>query len=229
MTKCLIVDDEQIAQQIVEQYILQTPGLTLIAKCRNALEAFAQLQQHSIDLIFLDIEMPLINGLTFLKTLTIRPKIIFTTAYPDYAVQAFDLDVVDYLLKPFSYERFQKAITKFKELVPPLPKSGSDEGHLLIKEKGGLLKIPYNKIIFIKASKDYVKIITDDQQYLGSFTMKSLEDMLPRDKFVRVHKSFIVALERVKMIKADKIILEENHSLPLSINYKENLLALFRS
>jgi two-component system response regulator LytT len=99
----------------------------------------------------------------------------------------------------------------------------------LIKEKGGLLKIPYNKIIFIKASKDYVKIITDDQQYLGSFTMKSLENMLPRDKFVRVHKSFIVALERVKMIKADEIILEENHSLPLSINYKENLLALFRS
>lgn len=229
MTKCLIVDDEQIAQQIVEQYILQTPGLTLIAKCRNALEAFAQLQQHSIDLIFLDIEMPLVNGLTFLKTLTTRPKVIFTTAYPDYAVQAFDLDVVDYLLKPFSYERFQKAIAKFKELVPPLPKSGSDEGHLLIKEKGGLLKIPYNKIIFIKAAKDYVKIITDDQQYLGSFTMKSLEDILPRDKFVRVHKSFIVALERVKMIKADVIILGENHRLPLSINYKENLLALFRS
>jgi two-component system response regulator LytT len=229
MIRCLIVDDEQIAQQIVEQYILQTPGLTLIAKCRNALEAFAKLEQHPIDLIFLDIEMPLVNGLTFLKTLTTPPKIIFTTAYPDHAIQAFELDVVDYLLKPFSYERFLKAVAKIKNTVPAEPETGSDDGHLLFKEKGGIIKVPHHKIVFIKAAKDYVRIITDDQQYLASFTMKNLEEILPSHKFIRIHKSFIASLEKIKMIKADEVIIGENHSLPLSINYKENLLALFRS
>jgi two-component system, LytTR family, response regulator LytT len=229
MIRCLIVDDEQIAQQIVEHYILQTPGLTLIAKCRNALEAFAKLEQHPIDLIFLDIEMPLVNGLTFLKTLTTPPKIIFTTAYSDYAVQAFDLDVADYLLKPFSYERFLKAITKVKESAHSGPETGNNDGHLLVKEKGGLIKIPHSKIVFIKAAKDYVKIVTDDQQYLASFTMKTLEEILPPDKFIRIHKSYIAALEKIKMIKADTVIIEKNHSLPLSINYKEHLLAVFRS
>jgi two-component system, LytTR family, response regulator LytT len=227
MIKCLIVDDEQIAQQIVEQYIMLTPELTLVAKCRNALEAFAKLEQHSIDLIFLDIEMPLVNGLTFLQTLTKPPKVIFTTAYPNYAVQAFDLDVVDYLLKPFSYERFLKAVKKMKEsTVAP---ENNHDGHLLVKEKGGLIKLPYSHIIFIKASKDYVKIVTNEQQYLASFTMKNLEEQLPPDKFVRIHKSYIAGLRHIKMIKADEVLMEAGHVLPVSINYKENLLTVFRS
>lgn len=229
MIRCLIVDDELIAQQIVEQYILQTPGLALVAKSRNALEAFAKLEQHPIDLMFLDIEMPLVNGLSFLRTLTNRPRVIFTTAYPDYAVHAFDLDVVDYLLKPFSYERFLKAVAKVNLVSPPDEETESKEGHLLVKEKGGLIKIPYSRIIYIQAAKDYVKIVTKEQQYLGSFTMKGLEDSLPAGMFIRIHKSFIVALEQVKMIKADTVITAEKHSLPLSVNYKENLLALFRS
>jgi DNA-binding LytR/AlgR family response regulator len=228
MIKCLIVDDEQIAQQIVEQYIMQTPELTLVAKCRNALEAFAKLEQHSIDLIFLDIEMPLVNGLTFLQTLTKPPKVIFTTAYPNYAVQAFDLDVVDYLLKPFSYERFLKAVKKMKESAVVATENNHD-GHLLVKEKGGLIKVPYSQIIFIKASKDYVKIVTSDQQYLASFTMKNLEEQLPPDKFVRIHKSYIAGLRYIKMIKTDEVVMEASHVLPLSINYKENLLTVFRS
>lgn len=228
MIKCLIVDDEQIAQQIVEQYIMQTPELTLVTKCRNALEAFAKLEQHSIDLIFLDIEMPLVNGLSFLQTLTKAPKVIFTTAYPNYAVQAFDLDVVDYLLKPFSYERFLKAVKKVKEPAV-ITTENNDDGHLLVKEKGGLIKVPHSQIIFIKASKDYVKIVTNDQQYLASFTMKSLETLLPPNKFVRIHKSYIAGLRHVKIIKTDEVVMEASHVLPLSISYKEDLLALFRS
>ncbi|MET0394754.1 MAG: LytTR family DNA-binding domain-containing protein [Chitinophagaceae bacterium] len=229
MTRCLIVDDEPIAQQILEQYILQTAGLTLVAKCRNALEAFAKLEQHAIDLVFLDIEMPLVNGLAFLKTLSTPPKVIFTTAYPDYAVQAFDLDAVDYLLKPFSYERFQKAVAKMQAPAAPVSEANSPDGFLLVKDKGGLVKIPYSQIIFIKAAKDYVRIVTASQQYLASFTMKNLEEILPADKFIRIHKSFIVALEQVKMIKADTVIMAQDHHLPLSLNYKENLLARFRS
>ena len=229
MTRCLIVDDEPIAQQILEQYILQTPGLTLVAKCRNALEAFAKLEQHAIDLVFLDIEMPLVTGLTFLKTLTTPPKVIFTTAYPDYAVQAFDLDAMDYLLKPFSYERFQKAVAKLQAPAPPAAEPNSPDGFLLVKDKGGLVKVPYGQILFIKAAKDYVRIVTATQQYLASFTMKNLEETLPADQFIRIHKSFIVALEQVKMIRADTVIMTQDHSLPLSVNYKENLLAKFRS
>ena len=228
MIRCLIVDDEIIAQQIVEQFILQTPGLTLIAKCRNAMEAFAKLEQHPVDLIFLDIEMPLVNGLTFLKNLAHPPKVIFTTAYPNYAVQAFDLDVADYLLKPFSYERFLKAVQKVKELPQPVPDGNNDNDHLLVKEKGGLIKIPYSTIIYIKAAKDYVRVVTNEQQYLASFTMKNLEEILPPQKFIRIHKSFIVSVAQIKMIKADEVILAGNHGLPLSINYKENVLAVFR-
>lgn len=203
-------------------------GLTLIAKCRNALEAFARLEQHAIDLIFLDIEMPLVNGLAFLRTLTNPPKVIFTTAYPNYAVQAFDLDVVDYLLKPFSYERFLKAIRKIRVQAGGASEATTD-GHLLVKEKGGLIKVPYNHIIFIKASKDYVKIVTNDQQYLASFTMKNLEEALPADQFVRIHKSYIVAVKQIKMIKAEEVVMEAGHVVPLSINYKESLLKVFRS
>jgi two-component system, LytTR family, response regulator LytT len=228
MIRCLIVDDEIIAQQIVEQFILQTPALTLIAKCRNAMEAFAKLEQHPVDLIFLDIEMPLVNGLTFLKNLQHPPKVIFTTAYPNYAVQAFDLDVADYLLKPFSYERFSKAVSKVKELPQPAPDGNNDNGHLLVKEKGGLIKIPYSTILYIKAAKDYVRVVTNEQQYLASFTMKNLEEILPAQQFIRIHKSFIVSVAQIKMIKADEVILAGNHNLPLSINYKENVLAVFR-
>lgn len=229
MTRCLIVDDEPIARQILEKYILQTPGLTLVAKCRNALEAFAKLEQHAIDLVFLDIEMPLVNGLTFLKTLKAPPKVIFTTAYPDYAVQAFDLDAADYLLKPFSYERFQKAVAKVQAPVASVAASVNPDGFLLVKDKGGLVKVPYNQILFIKAAKDYVRIVTASQQYLASFTMKNLEETLPADQFIRIHKSYIVSLEQVKMIKADMVIMAQDHRLSLSLNYKENLLNRFRS
>lgn len=227
MTRCLIVEDELIAQQIMEKYILQTPGLTLVAKCRNAMEAFAKLEQHPVDLIFLDIEMPLINGLTFIKTLASPPKVIFTTAYPDYAVQAFDLDAVDYLLKPFSYDRFLKAVAKAKPA--PVQEEEQAEGNLLIREKGGLIKIPYSQVQYIQASKDYVKIVTADRQYLASFTMKALEETLPASQFVRIHKSYIVALKQVRMIKAEEVVIDQDNTLPLSLHYKEKLLTLFRS
>jgi DNA-binding LytR/AlgR family response regulator len=136
--------------------------------------------------------------------------------------------VIDYLLKPFSYERFLKAVKKMKESVVVATENNHD-GHLLVKEKVGLIKVPYSRIIFIKASKDYVKIVTNDQQYLASFTMKNLEELLPRGQFVRIHKSYIAGLRHIKMIKADEVLMEAGHVLPLSINYKENLLTVFRS
>lgn len=225
MIKCLIVDDEQIAQQILEQYVLQTPGLTLVAKCRNALEAFAQLEQQAIDLIFLDIEMPLVNGLTFLKTLSNPPQVILTTAYADYALQGYELNVVDYLLKPFSFERFAKAVAKVKR-AEPVVQAKEEQGFLMIKEKGGLVKIAHESIIYIEASKDYMRIITDHQQYLVHLTMKSLEEQLPPAQFIRIHKSYIVSVEKINMVKADAVVIG-SYTLPVSQGYKEKLMKLY--
>jgi two-component system response regulator LytT len=234
LIRCLIADDELMAHQILEQYILQTPGLTLVAKCRNALEAFAKLEQHAIDLIFLDIEMPLVNGITFLKTLSKPPKVIFTTAYADYALQGYELNVVDYLLKPFSYERFAKAVDKVKlslqpaEIPAPLS-SPADEGqHLLIKEKDGLMKISYDDIVYIEASKDYMKIITMAGNHLVHQTMKKLEELLPADRFVRTHKSYIVSLRQIRILKSDAVVLVNKTEVPVSENYVDNLRAQFK-
>ena len=234
MIKCLIADDELIAHQILEQYIMQTPGLTLVAKCRNALEAFAKLEQHSIDLVFLDIEMPLVNGVAFLRTLNIPnpPKVIFTTAYAEYALEGYELNVVDYLLKPFSFERFTKAVEKAKQSLQKLAEIQTppeDNNYLVIKEKGGLMKIPYHEILYIEASRDYMKIVTIVRQYLVHLTMKKLEELLPVERFIRTHKGYIVALAQIKQLKSDNLLLSNNVSIPVSINYKEEVVARFSS
>jgi two-component system, LytTR family, response regulator LytT len=223
MIRCFIVDDELIARQILEQYILQTPGLTLLGTCRNAMEAFAKLEQHEVDLIFLDIEMPLVSGLDFIKKLARPPKIILTTAYPQHAVEAFALNAVDYLLKPFSLERFQQAVAKVK-----LETLATDEAlHLMIREKNSLLKLPQQEIIYLKASKDYVKIITTQKSHLVSSTMKALEETLPANQFVRIHKSFIVNVRHIQMIKAAEVIMADKEVLPLSPNFKDRLLEIY--
>jgi len=226
----MIADDELIAQQIVEQFILKTPGLTLVAKCRNAIEAFAKLEQYQVDLIFLDIEMPLVNGINFLRTLQNPPKVVFTTAYAEYALEGYDLNIADYLLKPFSYERFLQAVTKVQKLLAPAPAAAPQEaetGFLLIKEKEGLLKIRYDDILYIEASKDYMKIFTRATHYLVHQTMKNLENMLPPERFIRTHKSYMVALKEIKLVKPDEVLLSNNTGIPVSSSYKETVTSAF--
>ena len=227
MINCLIADDEVIAQQILEQYILQTDGLTLVAKCRNAMEAFAKLQQHAVDLIFLDIEMPLVNGITFLKTLEAPPKVIFTTAYSEYALQGYELNVVDYLLKPFSYERFLQGVEKVKALrgasAPAEAVPAVDE-HLVVKEKEGLLKIAFADIVYIEGSRDYMKIVTAGRNYLVHLTMKRLEELLPSALFIRTHKSYIVAVQKIKIVKPAELVLADMQTIPVSGSYKEEVM-----
>lgn len=229
--RCLIADDELMAHQILEQYILQTPGLLLVAKCRNALEAFAKLEQHSIDLIFLDIEMPLVNGITFLKTLTNPPKVIFTTAYAHYALEGYDLNVADYLLKPFSYDRFVKAVDKVRQLLPPpapAVEASGESDYLLVKEKDGLMKVAYADIHYIEASRDYMKIFTTQGHHLVHLTMKKLEALLPASQFIRTHKSFIVALRQIKSLKPDNIVLSNKVNIPVSAHYSEAVMERFK-
>ncbi|WP_276480083.1 LytR/AlgR family response regulator transcription factor [Paraflavitalea pollutisoli] len=228
--RCLVADDELIAHQILEQYILQTPGLQLVAKCRNALEAFAKLEQHTIDLIFLDIEMPLVNGITFLKTLTKPPRVIFTTAYANYALDGFELNVTDYLLKPFSYDRFAKAVEKVRQTLPVVAEASGEpdsSSFLLIKEKDGLMKIPYDDIVYIEASRDYMKVFTVSGHHLVHQTMKKLEEMLPAERFVRTHKSYIVALPQIKLLKPDAVLLMNKVEVPVSINYADAVKGKF--
>jgi DNA-binding LytR/AlgR family response regulator len=243
MIHCLIADDEVIAHQILEQYIIQTEGLTLVAKCRNAMEAFAKLQQHKVDLIFLDIEMPLVNGINFLKTLTDPPKVIFTTAYAEYALQGYELNVVDYLLKPFSYDRFAQAVGKVKGLAASdeLRATSGEEGvasgegrgasggmdYLVVKEKEGLIRIAFSEIYYIEGSRDYVKIVTPERKYLVHFTMKKLEEMLPAGKFIRTHKSFIVSVSKIRVVKTGEVVLADQQTIPVSGHYKEGVVRSF--
>jgi DNA-binding LytR/AlgR family response regulator len=229
MIKCLITDDEVIAQQILEKYILQTDGLTLVAKCRNAMEAFAKLEQHQIDLMFLDIEMPLVNGVAFLKTLTNPPKVIFTTAYAEYALQGYELNVADYLLKPFSYDRFLQAVNKVKYATNAGEKDEAKEGseHLVVKEKEGLLKIPFAEILYIEGSRDYMKIFTTTRQYLVHLTMKKLEEILPQARFIRTHKSYIVSLSKIRAVRTAELVLDEQTVIPVSPNYKDQVVKSF--
>ncbi|WP_127131860.1 LytR/AlgR family response regulator transcription factor [Pseudoflavitalea rhizosphaerae] len=232
MIKCLICDDELMAHQILEAYILQTPGLVLVAKCRNALEAFAKLEQQSVDLIFLDIEMPLVNGINFLKTLNNPPKVIFTTAYSDHALESYELNAVDYLLKPFSPERFAKAVEKAKALIGAggnTSEKQEETGALVIKEKDGLIRVQHNQILYIEASKDYMKIVTNEKTYLVHITMKKLEESLPANQFVRTHKSFMVALKAIRMLKPEELVLTNNAVVPVSINYRDIVAEKFKS
>lgn len=232
MIKCLICDDELSAHQILEAYILQTPGLVLVAKCRNALEAFAKLEQQSIDLIFLDIEMPLVNGINFLRTLTNPPRVIFTTAYSEHALESYELNAVDYLLKPFSPERFAKAVDKAKALIgntESTQEKNNDEAALVIKEKDGLIRVMHNQILCIEASKDYMKIVTTEKPYLVHITMKKLEESLPPEQFVRTHKSYMVALKAIRLLKPDELVLTNNQVIPVSINYRDTVKEKFKA
>ncbi|BAV04234.1 two component transcriptional regulator, LytTR family [Filimonas lacunae] len=228
---CLIADDEVIAHQILEQYILKTEGLTLVAKCRNAIEAMAKMEQYQVDLLFLDIEMPLVNGISFLRALTAPPKVIFTTAYAEYALQGYELNVTDYLLKPFSYDRFVQAVNKVKQqlAVPErkAPEEGTGKDHLVVKEKEGLLKIAFADIIYIEGSRDYMKIVTSARQYLVHLTMKKLEELLPAHRFIRTHKSYIVSVPHIKIVKPAELLLNNQQVIPVSVNYKEQVLKSF--
>lgn len=229
MIRCLIADDEVIAHQILEQYILQTPGLVLVGNCRNALEVYSRLEQQPVDLLFLDIEMPLLNGINFLKTLSAPPKVILTTAYAAYALEGYELNVVDYLLKPFSFERFTKAVDKVQ--VQPLAAVApvAEKASLLIKEKEGWLKIAHADILYIEASRDYMRIFTADRQYLTHLTMKRLEEVLPAGEFVRTHKSYMVALGQIRSVKTDNLLLGNEVNIPVSDSYRAEVMERFRN
>lgn len=225
MIKCIIVEDERLAQQVVEAYIERTAQFELLAICSNALEATAILNRQQVDLIFLDIQLPGMTGLNFLRTLQKPPLVILTTAHPDYALESYEFNVIDYLLKPISYERFLKAVNKIVEGSLLSQKTAVENDHIYIKSSGKFIKVNFTDIIYIEGMKDYLKICTSTSNIVTLQTMNEMERLLPQQQFIRVHKSYIVSLKHIRSIYGNNIETEKL-TVPVGINYKERVMQL---
>lgn len=229
--KVIIVDDEPLALDVLETYIEKMPNLELVARCQNAFEANDALKQHDVDLILLDIQMPQLTGIEFVKSLSRPPAIIFTTAYPDYAVEGFELDAIDYLLKPISMDRFMKAINKAEEKinVPSIHGEAENENYLFVKADKKLVKVNFDDVIYIEGLKDYVIIRMENSRVITLQTMKSLETKLPDKFFKRIHRSYIINLSKIDAVLGNMIEVQEKGKakhIPIGKNYREDLLAL---
>ncbi len=226
----LIVDDEPLAQDVLETYISQLSDLKLVRKCNNAMEAMTALQEEDVDLMLLDIEMPQITGTEFLKTLKNPPLVIFTTAYPNFALEGFELNAIDYLLKPISLDRFLKAVNKAKEQLD-LQKGGttsiqSDLDYFFVKADKKLIKVNYSDIIYIEGLKDYVIIKMETGRVITLQTMKALEAKLPTNNFQRIHRSYIVNTQKIKAVIGNMVEVIEKGSpkhLPIGKNYRDRI------
>lgn len=220
----IAIDDEPIALDIVTAHAAKVPFVDLKTTFTNAFEAISYLQQHKIDLLFLDIKMPDISGIDFLKALSKPPMVIFTTAYSEHAVQSFELDAVDYLLKPFSLSRFLKACNKAKELFDlrnQAPETKSD--FIFIKDGYEQVKVLLNEILYIEASGNYTQIKLSQDRLLSSrITINELADLLPNQQFIRTHRAFIVAKDKISRYDRSQIIIEDK-SIPIGATYFQNL------
>jgi DNA-binding LytR/AlgR family response regulator len=226
MIKCLIVDDEPLAQEVIENYITRIPNLEVVKKCSDAIQAFEVMKKEKIDLIFLDIQMPVIDGLGFLKSIKNIPAVIITTAFPQHALESYDFDVTDYLLKPISFERFLKAVNKIldkRNNVSNAPEQKTD--FTFLKVDGKLVRVNFSEIMYVEGMKDYLKVFLKDKFYVVHQTMKRFEESLPHQQFVRVHKSYIVSLPAVKTIIGNYIEVNDQH-IPIGANYKDELIQL---
>lgn len=228
MIRCLVVDDEHLAREAIKAYIEKIPELAFVGESENALQAMAFLREENVDLIFLDIEMPEIDGISFLKLVKNNPGVIFTTAYRNYAVEAFDLDVIDYLLKPISFDRFVMAINKFYErknvTVIHNETNKANRNFINIKANRKTYKIDVKKIDYIEGLKDYVKIICTGESIVTHDSLSNLEDILKQFGFIRIHNSFLVATDKIKSFNSESVFLEDKE-LPISRTYKKYVLS----
>jgi DNA-binding LytR/AlgR family response regulator len=224
--RAIAIDDEPLALRLVSDYISKTPFLELVGAFDNPLDAIDFLSNQFADLIFVDIQMPDLTGIEFARTLEDAPKIIFTTAYEKYAIEGFKLNAIDYLLKPFSYEEFLKAAQKARKQseleANSLPSVEANNQFLFLKSEYKIRRINFNDILYIEGLKDYIKVYTTggDKPILSLNSMKSLEQKLPEEKFMRVHRSFIVNLERIDTIERSRIIFGKTY-IPVSDQYKD--------
>ncbi len=230
---CIIIDDEPLARKGLKEYIADIDFLHLLGEFDNPLGATALLGSGAVQLLFLDIQMPKITGIDFFKTLKNPPAVIFTTAWPQYALDGFEVNALDYLVKPISFDRFFKAALKAKEFydvrqespglsVKTAVASGSTADYFFIKADNKLVKILLEDILFVEALQNYVTIYTSSKKYISYLTIKSVEDYLPADRFIKVHKSFIIAAARVDSIDGNEIRIDQHH-IPISRSLKDEV------
>ncbi|MBS1921660.1 MAG: response regulator transcription factor [Bacteroidetes bacterium] len=226
--RCLVVDDEPLAREIITRYIKDVPTLQLTGECSNALEAFAVLQKQTVDLVFLDIRMPQLNGNDFLKTLKNPPKIIFITAHHEYALEGYELDVVDYLMKPVPFDRFLKAVNKaYPTGVTPISteatRSLNNEAFVYFRVDRKMVKVMLHNVLYIESMKDYIKIFTDHTTLITKQSISSVEEMLPENEFTRVHRSYIVSLRKIRSFTAE-LLEVSNTTIPIGRLYRNGVL-----
>ncbi len=234
MIRCLAIDDEMLALDLLEDNIKKVPFLELIQACKSAMEAMEVLRNQPIDLLFLDIQMPDISGIQLIKSLHHKPLVIFTTAFSKYATEGYDLDVIDYLLKPYSFERFLKAVNKAYEYLD-LRNRASNQANvkeivassnfLFVKADYKLYKINLKDILYIEGLKDYVKIFVSEKPIVTQMSMKALEEKLPPNDFIRVHRSFIVAFNKIDFIQKQMLTIGKKE-IPISEHYRDELFKI---
>jgi DNA-binding LytR/AlgR family response regulator len=227
MTSCIIVDDEPLARDVLVKYISDCPILELKASCKSAFEAIEVIKNHNIRIVFLDINMPKLSGLSMVKTMDHPPQIIFTTAYPEYAVEGFEVDATDYLVKPFSFERFMKAVNKALEREKVRDrldetKVNNGAGKFIVKADGKLYQIEWKDIVFFEAMGDYIKVHTSTRIIITHCTLKNIEDRLPAGMFLKVHRSYIISPASIEFIEGNRIKIGKEF-IPIGQSYRSNL------
>lgn len=231
--RCLIVDDEELARNLLQNFIERIPHLEVAGLCKDPLEAMSLLQDQNIDIVFLDIQMPGLTGVEFLRSMKISPAVIFTTAYPEYALEGYSLDVVDYLLKPFGFERFVQAVNKATSRLnankqpeathPAEPVQQPSKDYLLVKADYKLHRIKLEDILYIESMREYVAYHTPQGRLLSLQSLKSLEEELPADRFIRIHKSYIVPIDKIEALEGNLVHLGKV-KLPVGASYREALM-----
>ncbi|MEO8109951.1 MAG: LytTR family DNA-binding domain-containing protein [Ginsengibacter sp.] len=232
MIKCIIVEDETLAQNVLQSHLQKMDRCKLVATCNNAPEAREVLNKQEVDLMFLDIQLPGMTGLHFLRTLPNPPLVVLTTAYAEYALESYEFNIIDYLLKPVSFERFCKAINKITDdkLVTQAAKEKDSlpADHIFVKSNSKFFKVNFSEITYIEGMKDYLKIHTREYSLVTLQTMNEMEKILPAKQFIRVHKSYIVALAYIKSIYGNSVEIEKQ-TIPVGLSYKESVMNLLRS
>jgi two-component system LytT family response regulator len=225
MINCIAIDDEPLALDLLEDNIKQVPYLHLVATCSNAMDAMKVLKDETIELVFLDIQMPGLTGLQFIKSLTVKPMFILVTAYEKFALEGFNLDVVDYLVKPVSLERFIKACNKASELYELKKNKKNDSDYFFINVDYTLVKVMYSNIIWVEGFKDYIKIHLKDtvKPIVARLSMKSLEEQLSDEAFIRIHKSYIVSKNYITSVKKSTVLMDNKTELPVGDLYKDRI------
>jgi DNA-binding LytR/AlgR family response regulator len=227
LIRCIIIEDERLAQDVIKNHLQKAGRFKLIGTYRNAVEAKEALEKEEVDLIFLDIQLPGMTGLNFLRSLSNPPFVVFTTSYPEYALESYEFNVIDYLLKPVSYERFSKTVDKIIDgkifKAPTSEIKTSYREHIFIRSDSKFFRVSFSDIIYIEGMKDYLKIHTTEHDIVTHQTMAEMENILPPGQFIRIHKSYIIAVARIRAVFGNSVDMGKTQ-LPIGLNHKENIM-----